>query len=165
MQVGISPLHSQFLRILTEWNNCGYHCSLFHHCKRTVLGIHNICWYLDWEIFWKGRPITTSVLERIKLNPMWTLQCWSWVCAIQRKSIASVFPCLCLLDGHHLCEIGFSILSCCLSHLTSAPTFPPSKVGKIWDQSIVYTCSLYFYYSAISTRHSDRCENGYQFYM
>lgn len=66
MQPGIFTLRSQFCRNFTVV------ASVYssNHCKYKILGIHNICWYLDEGIFWKARFITTAVLKRINLKPM-----------------------------------------------------------------------------------------------
>ena len=57
---GIFTLHSQLYRNFTL--DASVYSS--NHWKYKILGIHNMCWYLDEGIFWKARSITTAVLNK-----------------------------------------------------------------------------------------------------
>lgn len=63
---GIFTLHSQLYRNFT----LDASVYSYNHWKYTILGIHNMCWYLDERIFWKARSITIAVLKRINLKSM-----------------------------------------------------------------------------------------------
>ena len=67
---GIFTSHSQLQRNFTL--DAAVYSS--NYWKDTILGIHNMCGYLDEGIFWKARSITIAVLKRINLKSMSTLQ-------------------------------------------------------------------------------------------
>lgn len=129
MQVGISPLHSRYLRILTESGISVAATVLSSTTASTqFLGIHNICWLRNFlerktyhnisvrknktQFYVNCAMLVLSLchLEEINslsfqvpLSAWWWPPLWGW---IQYPQLLS------------------------LSHLTSAHTFLPSKAGE-----------------------------------